>query len=45
MGNIFEDDFRDFLNALNNQKVDYILVGGYSVIIHGYPRTTGDMDL
>lgn len=45
MGNIFEDDFRDFLTALNNQKVDYILVGGYSVIIHGYPRTTGDMDL
>lgn len=45
MGNIFEDDFRDFLNALNNQNVVYILVGGYSVIIHGYPRTTGDMDL
>jgi len=45
MGNIFEDDFRDFLNALNNQGVEYILVGGFSVIIHGYPRTTGDMDL
>jgi hypothetical protein len=45
MGNIFEDDFRDFLSVLNNQKVDYILVGGYSVIIHGYPRTTGDVGL
>ncbi|TXE08823.1 hypothetical protein [Algoriphagus aquimarinus] len=43
MGNIFEDDFRDFLNALNNQGVEYILVGGFSVIIHGYPRTTGDI--
>ncbi|MEB2776762.1 nucleotidyltransferase [Algoriphagus sp. D3-2-R+10] len=45
MGNIFEDDFRDFLKALNHQEVDYILVGAFSVIIHGYARTTGDMDL
>lgn len=45
MGNIFQEDFREFLNALNDQKVDYILVGGFSVIIHGYSRTTGDMDV
>lgn len=45
MGNIFQDDFRDFLIALNNQKVDYILVGGFSVILYGYSRTTGDMDI
>lgn len=45
MGNIFNQDFRDFLNALNNHKVRYLLVGGYSVILHGYSRTTGDMDL
>lgn len=45
MGNIFKDDFRDFLNALNNQKVEYILVGGFSVILYGYSRTTGDMDI
>lgn len=45
MGNIFNDDFRDFLAALNLKKVKYILVGGYSVILHGYSRTTGDMDL
>jgi len=45
MGNIFHDDFRDFVNALNNQQVEYILVGGYSVILHGYARNTGDMDL
>nr|WP_287939581.1 nucleotidyltransferase [Algoriphagus sp.] len=45
MGNIFQDDFRDFLNALNEQGVDYILVGGFSVIINGYSRTTGDMDI
>ncbi|MGY4386280.1 putative nucleotidyltransferase [Pedobacter sp. UYP24] len=45
MGNIFNDDFRDFLKALNNQEVRYMLVGGFSVILHGYSRTTGDMDI
>jgi hypothetical protein len=45
MGNIFNDDFRDFINQLNLHGVKYILVGGYSVILHGYSRTTGDMDI
>jgi predicted nucleotidyltransferase len=45
MGNIFNSDFRDFLSALNDQDVRYLLVGGYSVILHGYSRTTGDMDI
>ena len=45
MSNIFNSDFREFLSALNSNKVRYILVGGYSVILHGYSRTTGDMDL
>lgn len=45
MGNIFNDDFRDFIYALNNHNVEYLLVGGYSVILHGYVRTTGDMDI
>ena len=45
MGNIFNSDFRDFIASLNKHEVKYILVGGYSVILHGYSRTTGDMDL
>lgn len=45
MGNIFNSDFRDFLSSLNTNGVRYVLVGGYSVILHGYSRTTGDMDL
>ena len=45
MGNNFQTDFRDFLTALNDQEVRYILVGGFSVILHGYARTTGDMDI
>jgi len=41
--NIFNEDFRDFISALNNKGVEYILVGGYAVILHGYARTTGDL--
>jgi hypothetical protein len=44
-GNIFNEDFRDFILAFNTQQVKYLLVGGYSVILHGYSRTTGDMDI
>jgi predicted nucleotidyltransferase len=45
MSNIFNKDFRDFIAAFNACSVKYVLVEGYSVIIHGYARTTGDMDL
>ncbi len=45
MGNIFNEDFRDFIRALNDSDVEYILVGGYAVILHGYRRTTGDLDI
>lgn len=45
MGNIFNKDFIDFLKALNECEVEYILVGGYAVILHGYNRTTGDLDV
>lgn len=45
MANLFNDDFQDFLHALKTCGVRYVLVGGYSVILHGYSRTTGDMDI
>jgi hypothetical protein len=45
MGNIFNPDFQEFLLALNKNEVKYVLVGGYSVIYHGFPRTTGDLDI
>lgn len=45
MGNIFNDDFRDFLFMLNKHQVRYVLIGGFAVILHGYSRTTGDMDI
>lgn len=45
MANILNEDFVDFLEAFNKFDVEYILVGGYAVIFHGYNRTTGDLDV
>ena len=45
MATIFNDDFREFIRALNENNVEYILVGGYAVILHGYRRVTGDLDI
>ena len=45
MANLFNKDFQDFIQALNNNEVKYILVGGYAVILHGYIRSTADMDI
>ena len=38
-------DFRDFLRLLNAHGVEYLVIGGYAVGYHGYPRATHDMDL
>ena len=43
--NIFNLDFLEFLELLEKHKVDFLLVGGYAVVLHGYIRSTGDMDL
>ena len=38
-------DFKEFLQALNHSGVEYLLVGGYAVAYHGYPRTTAGIDI
>ena len=43
--NIFNDDFKDFILYLNQNEVEYIVVGGYAVIIRGYSRSTEDIDI
>jgi hypothetical protein len=45
MQNVFNIDFLEFLELLDKHEVEYLLVGGYAVILHGYSRSTGDMDL
>lgn len=38
-------DFSEFLKLLNCHHVDYLLVGGFAVGFHGYPRATSGMDI
>lgn len=45
MPNLFNLDFIDFIELLNKHNVKYIVVGGYAVILNGYIRSTGDIDL
>ncbi len=39
------EDFKEFLRSLNAHHVEYLLVGGYAVGLHGYPRATIDLDI
>ena len=37
-------DFKELLESLNRHEVRYLLIGGYAVGIHGYARSTNDID-
>ncbi len=41
----FPHDFSEFLKLLIAHGVEYLLVGGFAVAIHGYPRATSDLDV
>jgi hypothetical protein len=38
-------DFREFLKLFNLNGVEYLVVGGYAVNVHGYVRNTNDLDI
>ena len=38
-------DFQDFLKSLNDEGVEFVIIGGYAVAFHGYIRNTGDLDI
>jgi hypothetical protein len=38
-------DFSEFVALLDAHEVHYLIVGGYAVAFHGYPRYTGDIDI
>jgi hypothetical protein len=37
--------FESILEALNDQGVRYVIVGGLAVVLHGHARLTADLDL
>lgn len=45
MPSLFNADFIEFLELLDKNKVQFLLIGGYAVILHGYVRSTSDMDI
>lgn len=38
-------DFKEFLKLLKENEVEYLLIGGYAIGYHGYPRATNDLDV
>ena len=42
---VLPPNLKEFLQLLKDKKVRYLLMGGYAVGYHGYPRATGDMDI
>ncbi len=42
---LFDEDLLSLWRAFEKWKVSYILVGGFATNLHGYLRTTGDVDV
>jgi len=37
--------FKEFIGLLEENGVNFLVVGGYAVSFHGHPRYTGDLDI
>ena len=42
---VWNQDFREFVQSLNDNEARYLVVGGYAVALHGHPRYTKDLDV
>ena len=42
---MLNEDYKDMLHALSDEKVRFLLVGAYALAFHGYPRATMDIDI
>jgi len=40
-----EDEYLNLLRLFHAEDVEYVIVGGYAVITHGFPCTTADLDI
>jgi hypothetical protein len=38
-------DLREFVELLNSNRVEYLVVGAFAVAWYGYPRFTADLDI
>jgi hypothetical protein len=37
--------YRNLFSKLNQAKIEYLVVGGVAVNLHGFRRFTGDLDI
>jgi len=37
--------FLEIIDALEKEKVDYVLIGGFAMVLYGMPRATQDIDI
>jgi hypothetical protein len=42
---ILDEELISFWKLLNQFNVKYIMIGGFAVNLHGFSRTTGDLDI
>ncbi len=42
---MLNQDFKEFIQLLNDNQVKYLVIGGYAVAVHGHPRYTKDIDI
>jgi hypothetical protein len=42
---VLDEDILSFWRELNNNKVEYIMIGGFAAILHGVSRITQDVDI
>ena len=42
---MLNQDFKEFIKSLNDNHVRYLIIDGYAVALHGYPRYTKDIDV
>ncbi len=42
---MLNEDYKDMLQSLVDEKVSFLLVGAYALAAHGFPRATMDIDI
>jgi predicted nucleotidyltransferase len=42
---LISKDFKEFAELLEKNEVNYLVIGGFAVNFHGYPRYTKDIDI
>jgi len=42
---MLNEDYKEMLQILSDEKVKFLLVGAYALAVHGFPRATMDIDI